>query len=69
MAQNAPDTNKWRGAIINTAGVEGTRGIQGQVAIAAASAAIIGMIQYIYCDDAEGAIFLFGLKFWLNLQR
>lgn len=42
MARNEVDTKQWRGVIVNTAGVEGTRGSMGQVAISAASRAIIG---------------------------
>lgn len=42
IAQNEPDTNKWRGVIVNTAGVEGIRGTSSQSCIAAASGAILG---------------------------
>lgn len=42
IAKNDPDANQWRGVIVNTAGVEGLRGTQGQVSTAAASAAVIG---------------------------
>lgn len=41
MARNEPDENGMRGVIVNTAGVEGVRGIKGQSSIAAASGAII----------------------------
>lgn len=44
MARNEEDTKQWRGVIVNTAGVEGNRGSMGQVAISAASRAIIGNI-------------------------
>lgn len=42
MGRNEPDTNQWRGCIVNTAGVEGIRGALGQAAIGAGSGAIIG---------------------------
>lgn len=42
IVQNEPDANKWRGIIVNTAGVEGVRGTSAQACIAAASGAILG---------------------------
>lgn len=42
LAQNKPDANKWRGVIVNTAGVEGIRGTKSQACTAAASGAILG---------------------------
>lgn len=42
LVQNEPDANQWRGVIVNTAGVEGMRGVRGQTVSSAASAAIIG---------------------------
>lgn len=47
MAQNEPDAKKFRGVIVNTAGIEGIRGTTGQVSTAAASGAIIGEIIWI----------------------
>lgn len=44
MARNDPDANGLRGVIVNTAGVEGLRGIKGQSPTAAASGAIIGKL-------------------------
>lgn len=50
MARNELDANKWRGIIVNTAGVEGSRGSMGQVAVSAASGAIIGNMMNTHCD-------------------
>lgn len=52
IARNKVDNGKSRGVIINTAGIEGIRGKESQVAIAAASGAIIGMqLLVIICEN------------------
>jgi NAD(P)-dependent dehydrogenase (short-subunit alcohol dehydrogenase family) len=43
MAANAPDTEGERGVVVNTASIAGLEGQTGQLAYAAAKAAIIGM--------------------------
>lgn len=43
IGRNDLDANNMRGVVINTAGIEGIRGTIGQVALSAASGAIIGM--------------------------
>lgn len=43
MQKNEPDESGFRGVIVNTAGIEGTRGQSGQAATAAASNGIIHM--------------------------
>ena len=43
MASNEPDTHDCRGVVVNTASIAGFEGQRGQVAYAAAKAAILGM--------------------------
>lgn len=44
IVENELDASRWRGVIINTAGVEGVRGTHGQVSVSAASGAILGQL-------------------------
>lgn len=55
IAKNEPDENGLKGVIVNTSGVEATRGSGGQVASAAACGAIQGLTQSLAADfQSEG---------------
>jgi NAD(P)-dependent dehydrogenase (short-subunit alcohol dehydrogenase family) len=56
MARNEPDANGQRGVVVNTASIAGIEGQAGQVAYAAAKAAILGMTLPLARDLAPSGI-------------